>query len=84
MKLNESKALVAMVASMYVGEPCRVCGINTTVDDIPTLIYTGYYDMPSGRTSRSSHGACWSSLTEEERQAIIAKAEADRQRLEQP
>ncbi len=56
----------------YANEPCGVCGKNITKEDLldkRDVVFTGY-KKKSGRVSRTSHGACWRGLTEEQRRAI--------------
>lgn len=45
-----------LVLSMYVGEPCRICGEPITWEDIKEAVYAGY---SQDNTSRSAHGECW-------------------------
>ena len=42
---------------MYVGEPCRICGIALTREDIEAeAVFVGY---SQDNTSRAAHKACW-------------------------
>lgn len=48
--------LVDLVMSFYVGEPCRICGMLITKDDLNKLVYAGY---SKNNQARSAHGKCW-------------------------
>lgn len=49
---------IKMALSMYVDEPCRICGQMITWDDINDAVFAGY---STDNKSRSAHGECWRS-----------------------
>jgi hypothetical protein len=54
-KLLISKETAVQIAlSMYLDEPCRICG--ELIKDITGVVYTGY---SKDNKSRSAHGKCW-------------------------
>lgn len=51
------KHLARIAASMYANEPCRICGVMLTMDDIDNgAVFAGY---SSNNAARSAHKACW-------------------------
>ena len=61
--------------SVYVGEPCRLCGDPIRSEDVHTMVWIGYDDVKPGR---AGHKPCWDALPEDEKQRLIAKGEAVR------
>jgi hypothetical protein len=56
---DENRSALAEVAiSMYVGEPCRICGKPITRDG--GIIFAGY---SVDNKARSAHKKCWHSNT---------------------
>lgn len=50
----DSAARLLLMA--YVDEPCRICGVLLTPEDLETAVFAGY-SKEGG--SRSAHGDCW-------------------------
>lgn len=49
--------VINLAISMYVGEPCRICGAKITIEDIKDgAVFVGYNE---DNTSRSAHRRCW-------------------------
>ena len=55
---DENRATLAEAAlSMYANEPCRICGITLTMDDLRNgAVFAGYN---VDNSVRSAHLSCW-------------------------
>lgn len=57
MSESASAPLLDMALSMYANEPCRICGIVLSLDDVKTgAVFAGY---SQDNTSRAAHKRCW-------------------------
>ena len=57
--------------SMYVGEPCRICGCLLTVIDVRDgAVFAGY---SKDNKSRAAHKLCWNNAAEIHRDAIATQ-----------
>lgn len=54
-QVNKTTALHIALA-MCTNEPCRICGLNITPEDLGDLVFAGY---SSCSKSRSAHSSCW-------------------------
>jgi len=49
--------LVNLAVSMYTNEPCRICGVLLTMEDMRNgAVFAGY---SNDNAARSAHGDCW-------------------------
>lgn len=48
--------LVKVALSMYVGEPCRICGVLLTWETIREAVWAGY---SKDSAARAAHKECW-------------------------
>ena len=51
------EAAADLVLMQYTGEPCRICGVPLTLDDVlDHAVFIGY---SADSKSRAAHRACW-------------------------
>lgn len=48
--------IVRMAMSMYIGEPCRICGVPIAAKDVSDIVWVGY---SRDHKSRCAHSNCW-------------------------
>jgi len=73
-KMSDPRARLAeIVLSMYMDEPCRICGRNILREDLETIVFAGYSD---DNTSRAAHKRCWDGMID-----VIRKRNPDGLRL---
>lgn len=48
--------LIHMALMMYANEPCRICGLTITEEQVIDAVFAGYSDDNS---ARSAHRDCW-------------------------
>lgn len=46
------------VMSTYL-EPCRICGVTLTRDDLNTAVWAGWGSRADGSGARAAHKSCW-------------------------
>ena len=62
---------IDIASGMYVGEPCRICGLLLTVIDVKDgAVFAGY---SADNKSRAAHKLCWDNAADIHRAAIAAK-----------
>ena len=54
--VTSEESLKALCLSMYIDEPCRICGKPIRKKDVDTAVYAGY---SNNNKARSAHDACW-------------------------
>lgn len=69
--MSDLKPVALLATSMYVGEPCRICGRNLTAKDMAEAVFAGYSACDR---SRAAHGHCWCSATPKEQWAFPVDA----------
>ena len=70
-RMSEINELTGIALSMYVGEPCRICGCLLTVNDVKAgAVFAGY---SKDNKSRAAHKLCWNNATDIYSAAIAAK-----------
>lgn len=76
-RMSEINELTGIALSMYVGEPCRICGCLLTVIDVRDgAVFAGY---SKDNKSRAAHKLCWNNANEIHRAAIATQqAQVDR------
>lgn len=60
----ENREYLTQVAlSMYTKEPCRICGVLITDQDLSELVFAGY---SKHNQARAAHGVCWQTRGQDE------------------
>lgn len=54
--MSEKQHLLDLAMSLYVGEPCRICGKNITQGDLQSIVWAG---SSADFKARSAHEDCW-------------------------
>lgn len=54
--MNKSEIIRKITKSMYLNEPCRICGAMVEAKDFDNVVFAGY---SADLKSRSAHGFCW-------------------------